>query len=157
MDFDTYYDYIVESNQAFFRSYSLTHCAESFGFGLIEEYGEYFDAETSEQAMLEAGDILAYTCLLAQALELPLHDAWNNWHDLLEPNGSKVASFMKRYTRGDEQMQEDKEDFAFLIASYLRWILNYRSLSLSVVAEANKVKLDARIANTGTYKGKGNR
>jgi hypothetical protein len=164
-----YLKWIVRQNQEQTNSHQLYHFLPAYGFGWLEELREYFWVEDSYtysgKDVLELGDVLAYTCLLVGSwlLKQPQTDLSQEFvldvgkyatanHDFT----LEFAGAMKRVTRGDDKEDYHRKAAEVALAHFLE-LYNLNPYTLQSIVEKNKQKLTARLANTGTYKGSGDR
>ena len=161
MELSTYVSWLIDSNRAITGEPDLRKFAVTYGFGLIEEYGEFIAEVGSEEARAkEAGDVLAYTVLLLHTFD-DTNDSIvktiSNGVTQKPAIGANVASYLKRFYRGDELDVSDDLAFTKLLREHLTWVINQTGLSVETIAIINKHKLEKRLSNTGTFKGKGDR
>ncbi len=135
--------------------FGTTELISNFGFGLLEEWHEFVSASSAEQAK-EAGDCLAYYCLLAVSLGFS-RDFISDRLDKVSYNRSVeapvqgLAGSLKRLFRGDGSPSIVEGQAYRLLA----FVLSYATLTFEAVADLNKQKLTDRLARTSTFHGSG--
>jgi NTP pyrophosphatase (non-canonical NTP hydrolase) len=158
----SYVEWLIENNRTNTGESDLSQFTVTYGFGLIEEYGEFMAEVGNVQARAkEAGDVLAYTVLLLHALfGLPyeqIAEVISNNKTYTPAIGANVASYLKRTFRGDLQTIEEEREFIKLLREQLTWVMLQTELDLETIALINKQKLEKRLSATGTFQGKGDR
>lgn len=162
-----YVDWLVENNKQ--QHPTLELMAHSFCYGLLEEISELYLAETNEQKILEAGDVLAYSVLILFTL---LNYNTEEIADILKPadycrrpalsevlhrHQQELAGIFKRLERGDYSIEDIREKLRDTVRDLVISAISYCFSSLDVVASSNKAKLYERLNKTNTFKGEGDR
>lgn len=154
---ETYVQWLIDLNNSIFKTPEQWLAqVPSFGFGFIEEFFEW-QAQTSDP--LELGDMVAYYCLLNYSLgrtqeQLTQDLASVSRNHSTETNVGEVAGNLKRYFREGSFFVEDVRLSTYLL---LLFAFTTSSLSLEPVLDLNREKLGNRVANVGSFNGRGSR
>lgn len=135
--------------------FGTPHLMATFGFGALEEWHEFVSASAAEQPK-EAGDYLAYYCLLAVSLGFSRSHVSERlekvaYNRTLQAPVQELAGALKRLFRGDGSTSA-VEGFAY---NLLCFVLGHSSLTFEAVAELNRLKLTDRLERLGTFNGSG--
>ena len=169
MKLNEYVSWLIEVNVWFAESkgtkLNSKLSTSTFGFGLIEELGELKEAINTDKSIYEAGDVIAYIVLLLYSIDvseelitLMLEDT----HEAIPLNlpdvyaeAASIAGELKRYFRGDDNVDMDLIcSKCFNIIDYCYFIVGH---DLGTIVELNKLKLEKRLSNVGTFIGRGDR
>lgn len=158
---ETYVDFILDTNASFFGYSSDAEFERSLptsAFGLAEEVFEVLASTSDESRAKEVGDCAAYFCLVAAALGYPrekivvLLESTTRQSNTTNTTADYLGT-AKRYFRGDATADALLTQAFFL----LLFVLSYSGFQLEPVLTLNYNKLTARLENTGTFHGSGDR
>jgi len=158
---ETYVNFILDTNAdllGFTTDKEFERNLPTFAFGLAEEVFEVLAATTDESRAKEVGDVAAYFSLLAAALGFSRDRivTFLKSSERQTNTENTVADYLgvaKRFFRGDS----DRDKLVSQAYHLLLFALSHASLQLEPVLTLNYNKLTARLENTGTFHGSGDR
>jgi len=131
--------------------------------GLAEEIGEYIESQEKIQEKLELGDVIAYSLLFKNYIDInyPLESSilidFKEESDGLGLAISKINGLMKKYFRGDKQDEDFKiklHTLYLLVKEVIQLQLQNMKFDIEEIIKLNKEKLTCRHQNNA-LKGEG--
>lgn len=152
---------IAELNQYYLQPGSMPECSvfNAYAWGLLEETSEFSKVKSKDEALLEAGDVLAYTALLLLCVS-PIEFVTNEL-EFIPPSYYQTfdvlefLSNMKRINREGETF--DTKQVIALWFDVLTAAYKVHSLTFEQIADANISKLKNRQTRDMLFKGRGDK
>jgi hypothetical protein len=152
-----YINWLVEVNQASTEQLNLAKFIEVYFFGAISEVYELQEA-APENKLLEAGDVLAYSCLslVVMGMEKETIAAMLGlYNQVVEPPLSHLTNALSKLYRGDEGNYREQVENNLLKLVY--WAATVTGVTPYILSIYNREKLTKRLAANGTFQGQGDR
>ena len=156
-----YVEWLIESNRTATGEADLSKFVPTYFFGTLSEVYEVINADV-EKIVGECGDVLAYGVLALYAFGVPpqtISQRLNQRRMVIDVQEAlkEFTNAASKYFRGDKEKLEYAalmQDKLFQMVEWAATVSSTRCFLLSVI---NKQKLEARLANTGTFQGRGER
>lgn len=155
----SYIDWLVQANQKASNTQDLSVNRACYLFGVLSEVFEVM-AAAPDKLIHECGDVLAYATLALVSLgEHPTDIAIIYQAEQRVANVTSVLTSLTndcaKLFRGDEGNYT--EEVIFGLHTLVQWAAGSAGVSVRTLSIYNQDKLTKRLANTGTFKGTGER
>lgn len=155
----SYVEWLIAANKRTTGASDLTSLSQCYLWGTISEVYELITA-SEETKISEAGDVLAYGVLALHSLgESNSTIATNFSRTSTVPSAVHVmaplTNALAKLYRGDEGNY--KQQAIAHLYNLVHWAATVTSVPVLTLSYINKQKLEARLSNTGTFKGSGDR